>query len=114
NNPDPTRDVRMNEQSIAVSVKNLRYGEERMAVRYFRPMDIFFYKKMKFFIHGDGSMPEVIIPGTVPKAYSYLRFGIDSSNYYEYRRPLTRGWTDVEIDLIQLSSLKQVRDSLML
>ncbi|MBX3045241.1 MAG: cell surface protein SprA [Candidatus Kapabacteria bacterium] len=114
NNPDPTRDVRMNEQSIAVGVKNLRYGEERMSVRFFRPMDIFFYKKLKFFIHGDGSMPDVLIPGAVPKAYAFIRFGIDSSNYYEYRRPLTRGWTDVGIDLIQLSSIKQIRDSLVL
>jgi cell surface protein SprA len=114
NNPDPTRDVRMNEQSIAVGVKNLRYGDERIAVRFFRPMDLFFYKKLKFFIHGDGSMPEMIIPGAVPKAYAFIRFGIDSSNYYEYRRPLTRGWTDVGIDMIQLSAIKQTRDSLML
>ena len=114
NNPDPTRDVRMNEQSIAVGVKNLRYGEERMSVRFFRPMDIFFYKKLKFFIHGDGSMPDYLIPGAIPKAYAFIRFGIDSSNYYEYRRPLTRGWTDVGIDMIKLSSIKQLRDSLML
>lgn len=114
NNPDPTRDVRMNEQSMAVGVKNLRFGEERMAVRFFRPLDLFFYKKLKFFLHGDGSMPEILIPGTVPKAYAFIRFGIDSSNYYEYRRPLTRGWTDVGIDMIQLSAIKQTRDSLML
>jgi cell surface protein SprA len=114
NNPDPTRDVRMNEQSIAVGVKNLRYGEERMSVRFFRPMDLFFYKKLKFFIHGDGSMPDFLIPGAIPKAFAFIRFGIDSNNYYEYRRPLTRGWTDVGIDLIQLSAIKQLRDSLML
>ncbi len=114
NNPDPTRDVRMNEQSIAVGVKNLRYGDERMSVRFFRPMDLFFYKKLKFFVHGDGSMPELLIPGAIPKAYSFIRFGIDSSNYYEYRRPLTRGWTDVGIDLIKLASIKQKRDSLRL
>ncbi len=114
NNPSPTTDIRMNEQSIAVGVKNLRYGEERMAVRFFRPMDLFFYKKLKFFIHGDGSMPDFLIPGAVPKAYAFIRFGIDSSNYYEYRRPLTRDWTDVGIDMIQLTAIKQLRDSLML
>jgi cell surface protein SprA len=111
NNPDPTQDLRLNEQSIAVSVKNLRYGDERMAVRIFRPMDIFFYQKLKFFIHGDGSMPDNITRGSVPKAYAFLRFGTDSSNYYEYRRPLTRGWQNIEIVLSELTAIKQLRDS---
>ncbi len=112
NNPDPTRDIRLNEQSIAIGVKNLRYGDERMATRIFRQLDLFYYKKMKFFFHGDGSMPDNVIPGAVPKAYAFLRFGIDSSNYYEYRRPLMRGWQDIEIDLLKLTSIKQLRDSL--
>lgn len=112
NNPDPTRDIRLNEQSIAIGVKNLRYGDERMTTRIFRQLDLFYYKKMKFFIHGDGSMPDNVIPGAVPKAYAFLRFGIDSSNYYEYKRPLMRGWQDIEIDLLQLTAIKQLRDSL--
>ncbi len=111
NNPDPTQDIRMNEQSIAIGVKNLRYGDERMATRIFRPLDLFFYKKLKFFIHGDGAMPDIIVPGAVPKAYAFIRFGIDSGNYYEYRRPLTRGWQDIEIDLSQLTAIKQARDT---
>lgn len=112
NNPDPTQDLRLNEQSISINVTNLRYGDERMAVRIFRPMDIFFYKKLKFFIHGDGSMPDNIVPGAVPKAYAFIRFGTDSSNYYEYRRPLTRGWENVEIVLSEITAIKQLRDSL--
>ncbi|MFC2130101.1 cell surface protein SprA [Bacteroidota bacterium] len=112
NNPDPTQDLRLNEQSISVSVKNLRYGDERMAVRIFRPLDIFFYKKLKFFIHGDGSMPDNLVGGSIPKAFAFLRFGTDSSNYYEYRRPLTRDWQDVEIKLSELTAIKQLRDSL--
>ncbi len=110
-NPDPTRIVRMNEQSLSLSVKNLRYGDERMAVRYFRQMDIFFYKKLKFFIHGDGSMPDNLVPGAIPTAYAFIRFGIDSMNYYEYRTPLLRGWQDIEINLEQLTSIKQIRDT---
>lgn len=112
NNPDPTKDLRLNEQSIAIKVKNLRYGDERMAVRIFRQMDIFYYKQLKFFIHGDGSMPDNISKGAVPKAYAFVRFGTDSSNYYEYRRPITRGWTNVEINLSELTAIKQLRDSL--
>lgn len=112
NNPDPNRDVKLNEQSLVVKVKNLRYGEKRMAVRIFRPLDIFYYKNLKFFLHGDGTMPSYNAPGQTPKAYAFIRFGIDSSNYYEYRRPLVRGWQSVDIDLQQLASIKQTRDSL--
>lgn len=111
NNPDPTVDIQMNEQSINVGVRNLRYGEERMATRIYRAQDIFNYKKMKLFFHGDGSMPDKVTSGSIPKAYCFIRFGVDSSNYYEYRRPLTRGWQDVEIDLTELTSFKQIRDT---
>jgi cell surface protein SprA len=110
-NPDPTRIVRMNEQSLSLAVKNLRYGEERLAVRYFRQLDIFYYKKLKFFIHGDGSMPDNLVPGAIPPAYAFIRFGIDSLNYYEYRVPLLRGWQDIEINLEDLTSIKQIRDT---
>jgi len=112
NNPDPNQDIRLNEQSLAISAKNLRYGEERMATRIFRPIDIFYYKYLKFFIHGDGSMPDNMVKGAVPKAYAFLRFGIDSANYYEYRRPLLKGWQDINIVLSELTAIKQIRDSL--
>lgn len=109
NNPDYTQDIRLNEQSISISVKNLRYGEERMATRIFRQLDVFYYKTLKFFVHGDGSMPDEIRPGSIPKAYAYVRFGTDSSNYYEYRRPLLRGWQNIEIPLSDLTAIKQSR-----
>ena len=67
---------------------------------------------MKFFIHGDGTQPENIVSGAVPKAYVFMRFGIDSMNYYEYRRPLTHNWQSVEIPLTQLTAIKQIRDSM--
>lgn len=111
NNPDPNLDIKLNEQSLSVCVRNLRYGEERMAVRIFQPQDIFYYKKLKFFIHGDGSMPDQMAQSGIPKAYAFLRFGMDSNNYYEYRRPLLRGWQDIEVVLSELTAIKQVRDS---
>ncbi len=108
-NSDPNKELKVNEQSLSLSVKNLKYSEERLAVRYFRQMDMFYYKYLKFFVHGDGSMP---IEGEKPKAYSFVRFGIDSMNYYEYRVPLYRGWQNIEIDRDQLTAIKQLRDSL--
>lgn len=108
-NSDPNKEVKVNEQSLSLSVKNLKYGEERLAVRYFRQMDMFYYKYLKFFVHGDGSMP---VENEKPKAYSFIRFGIDSMNYYEYKMPLFRGWQNIEIDRDQLTAIKQLRDSL--
>ncbi len=109
-NPDPSQDIRLNEQSLSVGVRNMRYNDERMTVRILRPTDIFYYKQIKFFIHGDGSMPDNIVPGATPPAYAFIRFGIDSANYYEYRRPLLRGWQDVGVVLAELTSIvKQSR-----
>ncbi|MCS6965612.1 MAG: cell surface protein SprA [Candidatus Kapabacteria bacterium] len=112
-NPDPTRDVRLNEQSLVLRIRNLRYGDERMAVRLFPiRLDMLYYRKLKLFVHGDGSMPFQISPGEIPAAEVFIRFGIDSSNYYEYRRPLLQGWQDIQIDLRQLAAVKSLRDSL--
>jgi len=111
NNPDPNQDIRLNEQSLSISVKNLRYNDERMAVRYFRPLDVFNYKQLKFFIHGGPDMPDQAVQGAIPKAYAYIRFGIDSNNYYEYRRPLLRDWQDIAIVLAELTAIKQKRDT---
>lgn len=108
-NSDPNKEIKQNEQSISIGVKNLRYGEERIAVRYISKIDVFHYKRMKYFVHGDGSMPD---KGGLPKAYAIFRFGIDSSNYYEYRKTLYRGWQEIDIDLSKLTAIKQYRDSI--
>jgi cell surface protein SprA len=110
NSPNPQQNIRLNEQSLRICTENLRYGEERMAIRIFNQQDLFYYKKLKFFIHGDESMPIEIPEGSIPKGEVFLRFGIDSSNYYEYRMPITRDWKDIEIDLPQLTRIKQIRD----
>ena len=109
NNPDPMQDVRLNEQSLSIGVKNLPAGQERMAVRIMRNLDVFYYKKLKFFLHGDGSMPNLIPYGASTKAQAFVRFGLDSANYYEIRRPLLEGWRDIEIDLPTLTSVKEKR-----
>ena len=115
-NMDPTYDARQNEQSLSLNVKNLLWGEERMAVKIFQSQDFFNYKRMKYFIHGDASMPSDL-SGSVSskaKAYSFIRFGIDSGNYYEYRRPIQAGWQEIDIELAQLVAIKQIRDTMML
>lgn len=107
-NPDPNLDVLQPEQSLAVDVQNLPKREERMAIRYFRPMDLFFYKQIKFFIYGSGSgasdlssRPDQAI------ATAFMRFGVDTANYYEYRVPLRRGWQDLGLTIDRITALKQ-------
>lgn len=89
----------------------MRYNDERMAVRVLRQTDVFNYKLLKFFIHGDGSMPDNTPAGAVPSAYAFIRFGIDSANYYEYRRPLLRNWQDLAIPLTELTAIKGIGGS---
>ena len=109
-NPDPNQDIFFNEQSLVVKVNNLRYGDERMSVRLFRQQDMFYYREMAFFIHGDATMPDRVRPGSTPPAMAFVRFGVDSANYYEYRRPLLRGWQDLRIILAEITATKQRRD----
>lgn len=101
--------IQLNEQSISITVNNLRYGDERTAVRFFRPMDVFYYKELKFFVHGDGTMPDRVNSRAEAPAIAYLRFGTDSLNYYEYSRPLLQGWQDLRVVLEQLTAIKQLR-----
>jgi len=110
NNPDPYQQLFLNEQSLVIKARNLRYGEERFAARNFRPWDLFFYKKVAFFIHGDNTMPASLAPGATPPAYCFIRYGVDSANYYEYRRPLLRGWQDIQINIADLTAIKELRD----
>ncbi len=111
-NPDPYQQILLNEQSLVVRARNLRYGEERFAARIFRPWDLFFYRQLAFFVHGDNTMPSVVTPGSSPPAYAFIRFGVDSANYYEYRRPLLRGWQDLRITVADMTAVKQQRDQL--
>ncbi|MGA9118260.1 MAG: cell surface protein SprA, partial [Bacteroidota bacterium] len=78
----------------------------------FKPLDLFNYKTMKMFVHGD----DKFIYGS-PTRYDaeiYFRFGTDSLNYYEYREPIRPGWdpqNDVVITFADVTALKQGRDS---
>lgn len=110
-NPDPYQQLFLNEQSLVVKVNNMRYGEERMTARNYVPWDLFYYRQIAFFIHGDNTMPDAVAPGATPPAYCFIRFGVDSANYYEYKRPLLRGWQDLRIIADEITAIKQIRDN---
>ncbi len=104
---DPINDVEKNEQSLALTVRDLQRGESRGAIRVRpRSFDVFNYEKVRFFLHGSGELDEVSIPGQPAKVIACFRFGWDSLNYYEYRVPLLEGWKPYEIDFSEIAALK--------
>ncbi len=110
----PNQNVYSNEQSMDLVVKGLQPDSSREAIKYlYRPLDVFNYSEMKFFVHGDNT-PGTTIADTSGGGYSaqlYFRFGTDTNNFYEYREPITKGWNDVDIPFSSLTAIKQKLDS---
>lgn len=119
----PDQMVFANEQSLALVFNDIPDGESRQALRFFsfRPLDVFNYRSMKMFVRGD---PKLEYRDTsYYDVELFLRFGLDSLNYYEYRAPVhpanvtdvaTRGWAianNVEINFAEITSVKQGRDT---
>ena len=113
----PDENILRNEQSLNLIIKGLEEGDKREAAKYlFRPLDVFNYKQMKLFIHGDtnnesGSISYAdTLGGTFQYSSEvYFRFGGDTNNYYEYRQPVFGDWNEVTINFDQLTALKQLR-----
>ncbi|MFA6437897.1 MAG: cell surface protein SprA [Bacteriovoracaceae bacterium] len=109
----PDEQVYGNEQSLALNMFNLADGDNRETIKKFsyRPLDVFSYREMKMFVHGDNHFSGT---ASTPTVRMYIRFGSDSLNYYEYRAPIFPGWdqrNNVNIRFDDLTSIKQGRDS---
>ncbi len=113
----PDYEIFKNEQSLNLILKNLEDGSKREIVRYlFKPLDVFNYKEMKLFIHGDqnSASPSSVSYYNDPTDYSsevYMRFGSDSLNFYEYRQPVRADWNEVSLLFTDLTAIKQRRDT---
>jgi cell surface protein SprA len=76
-------DTRLNEQSLSLSVKNLRDGYSRAAFKTFNN-DLRQYKRLQLFIHAEGDQLRD------NDLNAFIRLGVDyQDNYYEYEVPLT-------------------------
>ena len=110
----PDQQVYRNEQSLNLIIKNLPDGQAREAVKYlYRPLDVFNYKQMKMFIHGDEYTGLGSVSDTSGGTYSsevYFRFGGDTNNFYEYRQPVVAGWNEISINFSELTAIKQARN----
>ncbi len=116
----PDQQIFANEQSLAMVFHNLPDGESRQAFRFFsfRPLDVFSYRSMKMFVHGDPNLQ--FTDTTNYDVELFFRFGIDTLNYYEYREQVrpgdasNRGWNplnNIQIEFAEITSVKQARDS---
>jgi cell surface protein SprA len=120
---NPNEEVFRNEQSLSLIIKDLKDGEERQVVKYLRALDVFNYKEMKLFIHGDkrieynvalhtanaNDVPYITVNKDSIAGEFYFRFGSDTTNYYEYSLPLENRWMDISIKFDELTALKQLR-----
>jgi len=111
----------LNEQSLQLKTCNLRDGDSRAGFRNVQ-FDIRSYKKMRMYIHAEGSDPNR--PLQYGEASVFVRLGNDfDQNYYEYEVPLTPSafndrdpfnvWpeaNDMIIEFAKLNDLKIQRD----
>ncbi len=111
----------LNEQSLQYKVCNLRDGDARAGFRNVQ-FDIRSYKKLRMYIHAEGSDPND--PLEYGDASVFVRLGNDfDQNYYEYEVPVTPStffnrdpynvWpekNDVIIEFAKLNDLKIERD----
>jgi cell surface protein SprA len=110
----PDQIIQGNEQSLELKLHGMAKGDSRQVVKKFitRPLDLFNYKSMKMFVHGDPAFSF-----QSPDQYDaevFIRFGADSLNFYEYRTPIRPGWdpqNEISIVFAQITSLKAARDS---
>jgi hypothetical protein len=119
----PDQQLYGNEQSLNIIVRGLRDGQEKEAVRNFtgRPLDMFNYRTLKMFVHGENRDDPIKGYRTFKftntadyDAEFFIRFGDDTLHYYEYRAPIQPGWVgnDVLINFAELTSIKNLpRDS---
>ena len=110
----PDQQIEGNEQSLAFIIRNLPDDTLRLAMRRFpQRLDLFNYKIMRLFVHGDRSF--YFRDTTDYSAEIFVWVGTDTSNYYEYRQPIWPDWdarNNIQIIFEQLTALKQTRDSI--
>jgi cell surface protein SprA len=105
---DRVRNIRAKEQSQVIRVRNLKRGDIAVAQKTFiQPLSLINYKRVKMFVYGKNVTPSDHIE-------FFIRFGADSSNYYEFRQRLfperaDREWDDrnvMDLSLIDLATFK--------
>ena len=101
--------AREREQSLVLEYENLDSGHQVSATKVLsRTADYTKYTRLKMFVHGDSSDTYVVEIDS-SDLEMFVRFGRDSTNYYEFATRIFKGWdtrNEVDIDLLTMSALK--------
>ncbi len=109
--------TREREQSLVLAYEDLEPGHQMAATKILtRAANYTSYERLRMYVHGDSSEVEYV-QGDSSDLLLFVRFGVDSTNYYEVISPVFPGWqggrpgwdgNEVNIDLLAISQLKAV------
>ena len=107
--------AREREQSLVLDYRNLEPGHQVSATRVMRKNANYTkYTRMRMYVHGD-SLGNYLASPDSSTMELFVRFGADTTNYYEVISPIFPGWdndidgwrgNEVEIDLLTMAFLK--------
>ena len=106
--------ARETEQSLVLVYRNLEPGHQASATRILtRNANYTKYTRLRMFVHGDDVNTEYV-QGDSSDLELFVRFGADSTNYYEFVSEVFPGWegehpgqeNEVDIDLLEIAQLK--------
>ena len=106
--------ARETEQSLVLDYKNIEPGHQASATRILaRNANYTKYTRLRMFVHGDDLNTEYV-QGDSSDLELFVRFGADSTNYYEFAGEVYPGWegtqedqvNEVDIDLLEIAQLK--------
>ena len=108
---------RESEQSLVLAYTNIDAGHQASVTRILTSEQNYTkYTRLRMFAHGD-SLADYLAQQDSSAMQLFLRFGRDSTNYYEFATPLFPGWdglqagwsgNEIDIDLVLMAQLKNV------
>ena len=94
------------EQSQILRIKDVGLQNNEIAAAqktFIQPLNLVNYNQLKMFVYGQNI-------SAFDSVQFFIRFGADTSNFYEFRELVFPGWdtrNNMDVDLIELASLKE-------
>ncbi|MBN62269.1 MAG: cell surface protein SprA [Gemmatimonadetes bacterium] len=113
--------TREREQSLVLAYEGLEPGHQMSATKILtRQANYTNYQRLRMYVHGDSTETSDYVRGDSSDLELFVRFGADTTNYYEVVSPVFPGWTNgrkgwkgnqVDVDLLAISQLKALLHS---
>ena len=108
--------TREREQSLVLDYQNLEPGHQVSVTRVLqRNSNYTKYTRLRMYVHGDTEDESYVVNGDSSDIELFVRFGADSTNYYEFISRVFPGWenrrndwrgNEVDVDLLEMAHLK--------